>query len=583
MSENYIGLTKNNWTGTWAPEDNADYPIVVDADIRGSLHCISGDLGDRLSDIPAQRLKPGMLVYIRNEYTTDTVSYKGGKYYRYNPGNTVIDPDTGEYPNIDAYWFETSADIKLPVNNVGYLHNNGTGGFTYDPIGENTTMSVLNPKISDFTLTDFENNCLIPVLNGAVCTVPANLRADFVCVLIQADDTPIQLSSESGVDLNGASGDISVNKFDSVGLIKMVDGSFIVSVPNSVNQTIESLNDTQITTPSNGDTLKYDAVSAKWVNGPAGGAIAGATDAVISNLSIGDSLIWTGTNWVNGSVSAKVYRAPIVNNSGHLLPAFSTAASYSINKATGLITVSWASHPITAAYNGYSITLVTPYGPNRTLNPLGVPLGTSGYYADWCTNVTYVDANTFTCQSHYTDLDSMTGDISGASLLTSVSDRFYTMLPPIEIPANVMGPNGTIEWFAYCESHANGAPTLQFATGFGERDNDSILGFVSYRSSWTGADRTYGAFSPGKLNLGSNQGAPVSGMLMNSGSTDFQTRGHDTTSNAGIGTISYAKENFRRWDTTIPCQVYVGMGASSATSNGLGVVRNFRAVVRHSM
>ena len=55
----YNGLTRNAWPGTWSPSSN--HPIVLDTEMRGGLRYVSGDSGDRVSDITGQRLQDGML------------------------------------------------------------------------------------------------------------------------------------------------------------------------------------------------------------------------------------------------------------------------------------------------------------------------------------------------------------------------------------------------------------------------------------------------------------------------------------------------------------------------------------------
>lgn len=100
---NYDGLTRNQWPGTWSPSSN--HPIVLDTELRGSLRYASGDAGDRLSDITGQRLQDGMLVYIKNEYTENGITYQGGEYYKYSVlSGQSRNASTGELPNAAANW-----------------------------------------------------------------------------------------------------------------------------------------------------------------------------------------------------------------------------------------------------------------------------------------------------------------------------------------------------------------------------------------------------------------------------------------------------------------------------------------------
>lgn len=100
---NYDGLTRNTWTGTWSP--SGTHPIVLDTEIRGGLRFVSGEEGDRLEDIPGQRLQEGMLVYLKNEYG----EFQGDKYYKYLLlEGEERDLSTGEMPNDSLNWSEVS-------------------------------------------------------------------------------------------------------------------------------------------------------------------------------------------------------------------------------------------------------------------------------------------------------------------------------------------------------------------------------------------------------------------------------------------------------------------------------------------
>jgi plastocyanin len=103
MATNYDGLTRNVWPGTWSTGTNS--PIVLDTEVRGTLQSISGDSGDRLTDIPGARIQEGMLVYVKNGYTSGLTTYTADKYYTYKlQGGEVRSNVTGAVPNADANW-----------------------------------------------------------------------------------------------------------------------------------------------------------------------------------------------------------------------------------------------------------------------------------------------------------------------------------------------------------------------------------------------------------------------------------------------------------------------------------------------
>ena len=124
MATNYDGLTRNVWPGTWSTGTNS--PIVLDTEVRGTLQSISGDSGDRLTDIPGARIQEGMLVYVKNGYTSGSTTYTADKYYTYKlQGSEVRSNVTGAVPNADANW-----SIFSVGGGSGYTGSAGAIGFT---------------------------------------------------------------------------------------------------------------------------------------------------------------------------------------------------------------------------------------------------------------------------------------------------------------------------------------------------------------------------------------------------------------------------------------------------------------------
>ena len=121
---NYDGLTRNVWPGTWSTGTNS--PIVLDTEVRGTLQSISGDVGDRLTDIPGARITEGMLVYVKAGYTSGSTTYTADKYYTYKlQGSEVRSNVTGAVPNADANW-----SIFSVGGGSGYTGSAGAIGFT---------------------------------------------------------------------------------------------------------------------------------------------------------------------------------------------------------------------------------------------------------------------------------------------------------------------------------------------------------------------------------------------------------------------------------------------------------------------
>lgn len=104
MATNYDGLTRNPWPGTWSPD--GEHPIALDRELRGSLQYVSGDVGDRLTNISGQRLQEGMMVYLKTSYSDGIYAFIGDRYYQYRLGfGESRNPTTGAMPNASTNWY----------------------------------------------------------------------------------------------------------------------------------------------------------------------------------------------------------------------------------------------------------------------------------------------------------------------------------------------------------------------------------------------------------------------------------------------------------------------------------------------
>ena len=125
MSTNYDGLTRNIWPGTWSTGTNA--PIALDTELRGTLQSISGDSGDRLTDIPGARIQEGMLVYLKTGYTAGAVTRDSDTYYTYKlQGGESRSAITGAVPNAEANWAQI--DLSGANGATGVTGASGVAG-----------------------------------------------------------------------------------------------------------------------------------------------------------------------------------------------------------------------------------------------------------------------------------------------------------------------------------------------------------------------------------------------------------------------------------------------------------------------
>ena len=71
--------------------------------------------------------------------------------------------------------------------------------------------------------------------------------------------------------------------------------------PQTPGFTLESLADTTITTPSDGQALVYDTATNKWINETPATTLDSLTDTNLSALTEGQALVYNGSEWVNGN------------------------------------------------------------------------------------------------------------------------------------------------------------------------------------------------------------------------------------------------------------------------------------------
>lgn len=207
MATDYSGLTRNQWPGTWSAASNT-IPIVLDTEIRGGLRQVSGDVNDRLTDIPGQRLQEGMLAYVKTGYTADGATRASGGYYKYVLlSGQSRNSSTGAMPNAEANWSDFSAasvssgsfsgestfNGNIVIAATATIIASGTGGSNGQILLSNgTTVFWSTNKLSNLSDVDANNVTGIPGLtsqpaNNSVLTYRADYDKYFVLPVSVAD------------------------------------------------------------------------------------------------------------------------------------------------------------------------------------------------------------------------------------------------------------------------------------------------------------------------------------------------------------------------------------------------------------
>lgn len=207
MATDYSGLTLNQWPGTWSAASNT-IPIVLDTEMRGGLRQVSGDVNDRLTDIPGQRLQEGMLAYVKTGYTADGATRASGGYYKYVLlSGQSRNSSTGAMPNAEANWSDFSAasvssgsfsgestfNGNIVIAATATIIASGTGGSNGQILLSNgTTVFWSTNKLSNLSDVDANNVTGIPSLtsqpaNNSVLTYRADYDKYFVLPVSVAD------------------------------------------------------------------------------------------------------------------------------------------------------------------------------------------------------------------------------------------------------------------------------------------------------------------------------------------------------------------------------------------------------------
>lgn len=218
MATDYSGLTRNQWPGTWSAASNT-IPIVLDTEIRGGLRQVSGDVNDRLTDIPGQRLQEGMLAYVKTGYTADGATRASGGYYKYVLlSGQSRNSSTGAMPNAEANWSDFSAasvssgsfsgestfNGNIVIAATATIIASGTGGSNGQILLSNgTTVFWSTNKLSNLSDVDANNVTGIPGLisqpaNNSVLTYRADYDKYFVLPVSVADTSLSNTTMDGG-------------------------------------------------------------------------------------------------------------------------------------------------------------------------------------------------------------------------------------------------------------------------------------------------------------------------------------------------------------------------------------------------
>lgn len=367
---NYNGLTRNQWPGTWSPSSN--HPIVLDTEIRGGLRYVSGDSGDKVTDITGQRLQDGMIVYVENQHTVGTKTFEAGKYYQYAvQSGESRDSSTGVLPNDSDNWsllnlVSGTASIDSDVRSkfsggTGVTYNSSTGEIA---IGQAVGTS------DDVTFNSVRGPASFVIDPAAVGDNTGTVK---ILGNLQVEGTTTTINSTT-VSLN----DKNLVLADSASNAAAADGAGITINGASASLTYAATGDKFVfNKPFEGQYLGFDsdfdsALGASEATQTIRGYLSGSTGITYNSTTGAVSITNTGVDSATyGSASQipvlKINAQGQIDSAGSVAVAGVTGLTY--DSSSGLLTITTA--------DGSSFTDSVNLNPFTTTN---LTEGTNLYY-----------------------------------------------------------------------------------------------------------------------------------------------------------------------------------------------------------
>lgn len=267
----------------------------------------------------------------------DCLKFIAGKWTNVAPNN--IEFSLGELTNVDT-GVDTAPNGQVIIRQAGnYVATTLTAQDSYmtgyvKPANTNAIVSV---DSIDTAIGKLEKGLEDATAGGGDVNVQSdwlqadNLQDDFI--KNKPDLTAIRIGDLANVP------EFAVSTADA-GKIFQVDptGQAVAFVDtNTVGRTtLLSLDDTNVTLPSDGDVLTWDQINSKWVNLvlPVGvSTLAALTDTTVTGMTPGQHLTWSGSSWTNTNLPTLVTTLEALTDTDITAPATGEYLRY--NATTG--------------------------------------------------------------------------------------------------------------------------------------------------------------------------------------------------------------------------------------------------------
>jgi hypothetical protein len=140
-------------------------------------------------------------------------------------------------------------------------------------------------------------------LNGFANVVTEGLLAGLNTASATAGD-PVWLGTSGNLIYGLANKPSSPAHLVFIGIVTKANastGEIFVRVQNGFE--LREIHDVSITSPANGQVLKYNGTTGLWENGLGATTLDDLTDVTITTPSSGQALVYTGSQWANQIIS----------------------------------------------------------------------------------------------------------------------------------------------------------------------------------------------------------------------------------------------------------------------------------------
>ena len=188
---------------------------------------LDGNVGSYYLDYNNLSNKPTLTTSLSSLTDTNIINPVVGQSLIYNGTKWI---SSNSYITVTDYDLNPVSTQKLNIIGAGVNVINTNGEVTLDIPGNPPTDTVLvvGTEInSNYTITPFDNNKLIPVSGSVVITIPSGLVDSFCAIFIQTSTSTFTIDAGNGVILNSPQGTESQGEFSTIAIVQLFHDVYV--------------------------------------------------------------------------------------------------------------------------------------------------------------------------------------------------------------------------------------------------------------------------------------------------------------------------------------------------------------------